>query len=259
MNWKRFVLLGCVPACVFAASPAAAQMRGHGGSMGRTGMRGGGMGMRGGGMPHSMGGMPMRGGFMSRSMGRMPMHRGPMPGSMGRMPMHRAPMLSSMGRMPMHRDPMLNSASGFRHPFFRDRREDRFEARDPFNNDRFFFNNDRFFNNRTFVFAGDFGFPWWWGWGWGPWWGWNWDYQYGYYGGYGSGYGYGDSSQSRVAELQRRLARAGYYHGSIDGIMGPQTRRAIRAYERDHGGSAYGAIDQRLPFENQNKSQLLGC
>jgi peptidoglycan hydrolase-like protein with peptidoglycan-binding domain len=32
------------------------------------------------------------------------------------------------------------------------------------------------------------------------------------------------------------LARAGYYHGAIDGILGPQTRRAIAAYERDHGG-----------------------
>jgi peptidoglycan hydrolase-like protein with peptidoglycan-binding domain len=38
-----------------------------------------------------------------------------------------------------------------------------------------------------------------------------------------------------VAELQRRLSRAGYYHGSVDGVLGPQTRRAIRAYEADHG------------------------
>jgi hypothetical protein len=98
------------------------------------------------------------------------------------------------------------------------------------------------------VFIGDFGFPWWWGWGWG--WSWGWGYPYGYYGyypydyyGYGYGYGgdrsdygqYGDRSASRVAELQRRLARAGYYHGAIDGILGPQTRAAIRAYERDHG------------------------
>ena len=82
-------------------------------------------------------------------------------------------------------------------------------------------------------------------------------YPYGYYGygdpyyggngypyyGYGNGYGaeyqyqpqYGSSSQSRVAELQRRLARAGYYNGSVDGILGPQTRRAIRAYEQQHG------------------------
>ena len=94
------------------------------------------------------------------------------------------------------------------------------------------------------IFIGDFGFPWWWGWGWGPWWGWDWGYPYYGYGypyGYGYGYGdygygqYGDASHSRVAELQRRLARAGYYHGSIDGVLGPQTRRAIRAYGRDHG------------------------
>jgi hypothetical protein len=91
------------------------------------------------------------------------------------------------------------------------------------------------------IFIGSFGFPWWWGWGWDPWWGWG--YPYGYYGygdpygyGYGNGYGhYGDASHSRVVELQRRLARAGYYHGSIDGVLGPQTRRAIRAYERAHG------------------------
>jgi peptidoglycan hydrolase-like protein with peptidoglycan-binding domain len=40
-----------------------------------------------------------------------------------------------------------------------------------------------------------------------------------------------------VTELQRRLARGGYYDGAIDGIMGPATRRAIRAYERDRGYS----------------------
>ncbi len=129
------------------------------------------------------------------------------------------------------------------------------------------------------VFIGGFGFPWWWGWGWGggPWWGWD-PYPYGYYGygypygygygyGYGNGYGqngygynqngygynqngygqnqngygqYGEASQSRVAELQRRLQRAGYYRGSVDGVLGPQTRNAIRAYERDHGRWSQG-------------------
>jgi len=119
------------------------------------------------------------------------------------------------------------------------------------------FDRDRFDND--FIFIGDFGFPGWWGWGWDPWWGWGYPYGYGYgygYGGYGNGYGYGYgySSRSRVAELQRRLARAGYYHGSVDGIMGSHTRRAIRAYERDHNMHAYGAIDQGLLFENRNKS-----
>jgi hypothetical protein len=56
-------------------------------------------------------------------------------------------------------------------------------------------------------------------------------YDDGYYGDRGYGYGNGSS----VAQLQRRLAQAGYYHGAIDGIMGPATRRAIRAFERDYG------------------------
>src|ERR1700747_1860480 len=82
MNAKKFILLGCVAACVFAAATATA-MGGHGGSMGGMGMRGGsmgGMGMRGGSMPR----MGMRGGgFMPHSMGGMPMHRGPMMHSSG--------------------------------------------------------------------------------------------------------------------------------------------------------------------------------
>ena len=57
MNWRKFVFLGCVVACIFAASIAKAQMRGHGNT--------------------------------PRSIARMPMHRAPMPGSMGRIPMRR--------------------------------------------------------------------------------------------------------------------------------------------------------------------------
>jgi hypothetical protein len=103
------------------------------------------------------------------------------------------------------------------------------------------------------IFIGGFGYPFW-GWGY------PYDYGYGYYpggyypygyngygynnGGYGygynnNGYGYGYSNHSRVAEMQRRLAHAGYYHGAIDGIMGPQTRRALRGYRLDQGTGAY--------------------
>jgi hypothetical protein len=111
-------------------------------------------------------------------------------------------------------------------------------------------NHHHHHNNSDVIFIGDFGFPFW---------GWGWGYPYGYYGGgygygyggyspygygYGNyddsgyGYGYGGSGygdRSRVVELQRRLSRAGYYHGAIDGIMGSQTRRAIRAFERSRG------------------------
>jgi Putative peptidoglycan binding domain len=187
MNWKKFILVGCVAVCVFAASSATAQMRGHGNSMR-------GMGMRGASMPHSM------------------------------------------GRMPMHRGPMMNSPSGLRRFGGRDfNRNDRFRRFNRFNDGRFVRNHrfHRFNRFNNIVFIGDFGFPWWWGWGWGYPYGY---YGYGYnYGDYGSAYGYGDSSGSRVAELQSRLASAGYYHGAIDGILGPATRRAIRTYERDHG------------------------
>jgi peptidoglycan hydrolase-like protein with peptidoglycan-binding domain len=49
-----------------------------------------------------------------------------------------------------------------------------------------------------------------------------------------------------VIRVQERLARAGYYRGSIDGVIGPRTRYAIQAYERSHGLPADGIIDNRL-------------
>ena len=126
-------------------------------------------------------------------------------------------------------------------------------------------NHDR---NR-FVFVGSFGFPYG-GWGY-PGWGYPYSYYpYGYYGGgyysggyygggyypggypggyySGDGYGYGYSGQgSQVAQLQRRLRAAGYYRGSIDGIMGPRTRSALRAYQRDRGTASYSQ-SMRQPY-----------
>ena len=98
--------------------------------------------------------------------------------------------------------------------------------------------DDRFrrFHNRTFVFFDTFGFPFFYPY---PYYGY---YPYDYYG--YNDYGYGNTNT--VVEVQRGLARAGYYHGAIDGIMGPQTRRAIRAYERDHNMPAYGLIGRQL-------------
>lgn len=82
-------------------------------------------------------------------------------------------------------------------------------------------------------------------------------YGYGYtpYPGYGYGYGppvygrpvYGEGNRgSTVARVQERLARSGYYEGSVDGVMGPRTRSAIRAYERRHGLPVDGVIDSQL-------------
>ncbi len=78
-------------------------------------------------------------------------------------------------------------------------------------------------------------------------------YPYPYYGYYPYDYGYDSYNQpvyqdsagytdSLVGQVQVRLARAGYYHGAIDGVSGNATRRAIREYERAHGLPADGQI-----------------
>jgi hypothetical protein len=88
-------------------------------------------------------------------------------------------------------------------------------------------------------------------------------YGYGYpygYGAYPYGYGYSGYYQPRttvyadvnitddatVAAVQRRLKRAGYYHGSVDGVIGGGTRSAIRSFERNNGLLVDGRIDRQL-------------
>ena len=87
-----------------------------------------------------------------------------------------------------------------------------------------------------FPFFGPFWYPYWYGYypyGY---------YPYAYYHYNGPAYGAG----SIVIEVQRNLARAGYYHGPIDGVAGPRTRAAIRGYERAHGLRVDGMISQQL-------------
>jgi hypothetical protein len=43
------------------------------------------------------------------------------------------------------------------------------------------------------------------------------------------------NADSTVAAAQGQLARQGYYRGEIDGVFGPETRRAIMRYQSDHG------------------------
>src|SRR5438309_3682832 len=82
-------------------------------------------------------------------------------------------------------------------------------------------------------------------------------YPYGYSGYYPYDYSYGSYGYNRPAyntyangsiliQVQSRLARAGYYRGAIDGVMGPRTHYAIQAYERDHGLRVDGAISGQL-------------
>ncbi|MEO8352549.1 MAG: peptidoglycan-binding protein [Chthoniobacteraceae bacterium] len=51
---------------------------------------------------------------------------------------------------------------------------------------------------------------------------------------------------SVAVDVQRALQQRGYYRGAIDGAIGPQSRAAIRAYQRDRGLSANGRIDSAL-------------
>jgi hypothetical protein len=51
---------------------------------------------------------------------------------------------------------------------------------------------------------------------------------------------------SQVTEIQRALAREGYYDGAIDGVLGVGTRRALRNYQRDHNLDVSGGISQPL-------------
>ena len=89
-----------------------------------------------------------------------------------------------------------------------------------------------------------------------PYYGYGWGYPY--YGAYPYGYGYyspsstvyaaerGYTDDATVAAVQRRLARGGYYHGAIDGVIGPGTRSAIRGFESNNGLRVDGIIDREL-------------
>lgn len=144
-----------------------------------------------------------------------------------------------------------------------------FRGGERFNGGRFY--GGRFYGGRGFYYGGFYPY---YGFGYG------FGYPYAYYGyPYGYGYvyppcygyqGYGNDQQgvyngrianpqnrhsqerdpkdqsSVEAQVQERLARSGYYHGEIDGIVGENTRRAIRSYERANGLRVDGRIDDRL-------------
>lgn len=54
------------------------------------------------------------------------------------------------------------------------------------------------------------------------------------------------ASSATVAQVQRTLAREGYYKGPIDGEMGSRTYYAIRAYQRSHNLRVDGTINNQL-------------
>ena len=94
-------------------------------------------------------------------------------------------------------------------------------------------------NNITFVF----GSPYYWRAGyWFPAWGY---YPNAYYAWDGPIYAYNRLPPDQViANVQATLQQQGYYHGQVDGLIGPLTRGAIADYQRDHGLYMTSTIDQ---------------
>jgi hypothetical protein len=112
--------------------------------------------------------------------------------------------------------------------------------------DRRFFDHDRdhfFHHHNRFFFGFDFaafGFPYWWY----P------DYYYGYPYDYAS-YDYSPIYDYRywyglASAVQTELARRGYYHGPIDGLMGSGSREAIRSFQKAEGLPVTGLINPQL-------------
>ena len=105
--------------------------------------------------------------------------------------------------------------------------------------DRNWWHNHYHGNNFVFVF----GSPYYWNAGyWFPAWGYN---PNAYYAWDGPIYGYNRLPPDQViANAQSALQQQGYYHGEVDGLIGPLTRGAIADYQRDHGLYVTSTIDQ---------------
>jgi hypothetical protein len=127
------------------------------------------------------------------------------------------------------------------HAFFGRGDHGRFADRGFSGRDRDFRDHRRFFVGFDFV---GFGFPDWWY----P--------DYYYYGDYAYPYDYPSYDNSAVYDyrywyglasaVQTDLARRGYYHGPIDGVIGFGSREAIRAFQEAQGLPATALIDPAL-------------
>jgi hypothetical protein len=95
------------------------------------------------------------------------------------------------------------------------------------------------YNRVVFVYGG------WYAWNagyWYPAWGYDSNAYYAYD---GPIYGYNNLPPDQViANVQAALQQQGYYQSEVDGLLGPVTREAIAAYQRDHGLYITSAIDR---------------
>ncbi len=210
MKLVKGSVAGLVLAGILAIVPAAAFAHGGGGGGGGGhGGGGGGHGFGGGGHTFNGGGHAFNGG--GRAFGGFTGH-GFSPGFSGMRGFHSA--RGDDGR-------------------FRDRDfQHHGDSRD--NDER---HHRHFFNDFDFA---PFGFPYWWY----P------DYGYVDYG-YSDEDAYNDSAsaydnqywQDLAMKVESALSRRGYYDGPIDGVIGPDGMRAIRAFQEAQGLPATGRID----------------
>src|SRR6266480_5397039 len=98
---------------------------------------------------------------------------------------------------------------------------------------------NHYHNNIVFVFGAPYFFN---AGYWYPAWGY---YPNAYYAWDGPIYAYNHLPPDQViANVQAALQEQGYYHGEVDGSIGPLTRAAIADYQRDHGLYETAAIDE---------------
>lgn len=67
------------------------------------------------------------------------------------------------------------------------------------------------------------------------------------------------ANRSNVMRLQRGLAALGFYSGTIDGVLGPQTNAALLAYQQDEGDPADGRLTAPLLEEMDEVNARLGA
>jgi Putative peptidoglycan binding domain len=104
--------------------------------------------------------------------------------------------------------------------------------------DRWWWKNNH--TNIVFVLGG------WWYWNTGYWypaWGYDPYYYYPYDGPIYTGYATVTPDQV-IVNVQVALRDQGYYAGAIDGLLGPQTRAALAAFQSDTGLAITSAVDQ---------------
>ena len=52
-----------------------------------------------------------------------------------------------------------------------------------------------------------------------------------------------DKGRADVEQVQKALKEKGHYAGAVDGVMGPQTSAALKAYQKEQGLGVTGRLD----------------